>query len=256
MFYVPKKLIMMRAILIDDEVNALDTLEIELKAYCPEVTVIKKCAGAKEGLAAIRKHNPDIIFLDIEMPWMSGFELLGQLGAFSLDVIFVTAYSEFAIKAFEVNAVDYLLKPISKIKLIDAVQKAKDRRPVTDDVLRNIMTTLDANRTARPLPHIALPTPEGLEFVKIDDIIYASADSNYSNIHLKDGNTILLAKTLKQVEALVEGRNFLRIHQSYLVNLAFIKKYIKGQGGTLVMESGVSLPVSRSCKESLMSLIR
>ncbi len=248
---------MMRAILIDDEVNALETLEIELNAYCPEVEIIAKCEDAKSGLKAIKKHNPDIIFLDIEMPWMSGFELLEALGNFSLDVVFVTAYSEFAIKAFEVNAVDYLLKPISKPKLIDAIRKAKDRHPVTDEVLKNIISTLDAERTVRkPLPHIALPTPEGLEFVRIDDIIYASADSNYSNIHLKDGNTILLAKTLKQVEALVEGRNFLRIHQSFLVNLAYIKKYIKGQGGTLVMEGGSSLPVSRSCKERLMALIR
>ncbi len=246
----------MRAILIDDEVNALDTLEIELKAYCPDVEVVAKCTGGQEGIDAILKFNPDIIFLDIEMPWMNGFEMLENLGNFSLDVIFVTAYNQFAIKAFEVNAVDYLLKPISKEKLIEAVGKAKNRHPINNEIIKNIIDGINSSASHKQLPHIALPTPEGLEFVKIEDILYASADSNYSNIHLKTGNSILLAKTLKQVEALVEGRNFLRIHQSYLVNLSHIKKYIKGQGGTLVMENGVLLPVSRSSKEKLMSLIR
>ena len=245
----------MRAILIDDEVNALDTLEIELHAYCPEVVVLEKCGGGEAGIIAIKKHNPDIVFLDIEMPWMTGFEMLEQLGDFSINVIFVTAYNQFALKAFEVNAVDYLLKPILKEKLIDAVGKAKNRHPVTKEVIQNIIENINS-QAVMPLPHIALPTPEGLEFVNIDDILFASADSNYSHIHFKTGNSILLSKTLKQVEAMVSGRNFLRIHQSYLVNLAHIKKYIKGQGGTLVLENGKALPVSRSSKEKLMSLIR
>jgi len=245
----------MRAILIDDEVNALETLEIELNAYCPNVIILEKCKGGEAGIIAIKKHNPDIVFLDIEMPWMTGFEMLEQLGAFELNVVFVTAYNQFAIKAFEVNAVDYLLKPISKEKLIAAVEKVDQKSPVTDAVIKSIIDSINTSIT-KQLPHIALPTPEGLEFVKIEDIIYANADSNYSNIHLKSGKSILLAKTLKQVEALVSGRNFLRIHQSYLVNLTHIKKYIKGQGGTLVLVNGVELPVSRSSKEKLMSLIR
>lgn len=245
----------MRAILIDDEVNALDTLEIELRAYCPEVVVLEKCGGGEAGILAIKKHNPDIVFLDIEMPWMNGFEMLENLGDFKLNVVFVTAYNQFAIKAFEVNAVDYLLKPISKEKLIEAVQKTKIRQPVTNLVIKSIIDTINTN-TTKQLPHIALPTPEGLEFVKIADILYASADSNYSHIHLKAGNSILLAKTLKQVEAMVSGRNFLRIHQSYLVNLVHIKKYIRGQGGSLILENGKELPVSRSSKEKLMTLIR
>ncbi len=245
----------MRAILIDDEVNALDTLEIELNAYCPHVNIVEKCNGGEAGMVAIKKHNPDIVFLDIEMPWMTGFEMLEKLGDFKLNVVFVTAYNQFAIKAFEVNAVDYLLKPISKEKLIDAVEKVKQRNPITNSVLKNLMDTINSN-TTKQLPHIALPTPEGLEFVKIADIVFASADSNYSNIHLKDGKSILLAKTLKQVEALVEGRSFFRIHQSYLVNLTHIKKYLKGQGGTLVMVNGKELPVSRSSKDKLLALIR
>ena len=245
----------MRAILVDDEVNALETLEIELNAYCPNVTVVEKCAGGEAGILAIQKHNPDIVFLDIEMPWMTGFEMLEKLGEFKLNVIFVTAYNQFAIKAFEVNAVDYLLKPVSKEKLVEAVEKVAERQqPITNSVVQNILDTINT-KMRKQLPHIALPTPEGLEFVKIADIIYASADSNYSNIHLKDGKTILLAKTLKQVEALVVGRNFLRIHQSYLVNLMHIKKYIKGQGGALILDNDKELPVSRSSKERLLSLL-
>lgn len=245
----------MRAILIDDEVNALDSLAIELKAYCPEVEILEKCLGAKKGLDAIRNLNPDLIFLDIQMPWMTGFELLEQLDDFSLDIIFVTAHDEYAIKAFEVNAVDYLLKPILKEKLISAVQKAKDRKPVTSLVVKELMEAIHVKETAK-LPHIAIPVPEGLDFVKIVDILYASADSNYTFIHLVNGKSILLSKTLKQVEAMVEGRSFFRIHQSYLVNLAHIQKYIKGQGGALIMDNGKSLPVSRASKPKLMALIR
>ena len=245
----------MRAILIDDEVNALDTLEIELNAYCPNVVILEKCNSGEAGIMAIKKYNPDVVFLDIEMPWMTGFEMLENLGDFKLNVIFVTAYNQFAIKAFEVNAVDYLLKPVSKEKLIEAVEKVNERQPVTNAIIKSILDSINMD-TSKQLPHIALPTPEGLEFVKIADILYASADSNYTHIHLKDGSRILLAKTLKQVEALVVGRSFLRIHQSYLVNLIYIKKYLKGQGGTLVLENGKELPVSRSCKEKLMSLIR
>ncbi len=249
----------LRAILIDDEASAVESLAVELNAYCPEVDVLAKCTSAKEGIEAIQKLNPDLVFLDIKMPWMNGFEMLQALGTFSFSVVFVTAYDEFALRAFEVNAVDYLMKPIEKDKLILAVQKVKQqRKPLTPNVLDDILHTIRRLEDAgsRRVRHISLPTPEGLEFIKIDQILYAKADSNYSKIFLKDGNVVMLTRTLKQVEELVHGLNFFRTHQSYLVNLDYIKKYVKGQGGYLILERGLQVPVSRAAKSKLMELLK
>ena len=246
----------MKAILIDDEPNALDTLEIELNAYCPQVQVMAKCANAKAGIAAIQELNPDLVFLDIEMPWMNGFEMLQQFEAIHFEVIFVTAYDQFAIRAFEFSALDYLLKPVSKAKLISAVDKAANKKEKSLPARQLELLIHHLTNIQNPSPNIALPTPEGLEFVAIADIIYLEADSNYVSIFLVSGGKLFLAKTLKHMEALLAGHHFLRIHQSYLVNVSHIRKYIKGQGGYVIMNNGKSLTVSRANREKLMNLGR
>lgn len=247
---------MLKAILIDDEVNALDALEIELGAYCPEVNIVAKCQSGEQGLKAIYKHSPEVIFLDIEMPWMNGFELLQQLDDISFDVIFVTAYDKFAVKAFEFSAIDYLLKPVAKDKLIRAVDKVinNKNRHMHKTQFEFLIQNLKIGQQL--LPNIALPNTEGLEFVQVKDIIYVESESNYCRVHLAGGDKIFLAKTLKYVQNLLEGHPFLRIHQSYLVNLAHVKKYIKGKGGYVVMSDGQSLPVSRNNKSDLMKIVR
>jgi two-component system LytT family response regulator len=247
---------MINAILIDDEINALDTLQIELNAYCPDVEIIAKCQSGKEGLVKIKQLNPDLVFLDIEMSWMNGFEMLQQLEEITFDVIFVTAYDEFAIKAFDFSAIDYLLKPVSKDKLIRAVDKVLTRSINKLPKTQFELLLQNLNFGQQLLPNIALPTPEGMEFVQVKDIIYASAESNYCHIHIVGQRKIFLAKTLKYIQMLLEGHPFLRIHQSYLINLAHVKKYVKGQGGYVVMDNGESLSVSRASKASLMNLIR
>ena len=247
---------MLKAILIDDEINALDALEVELNAYCPDVEIRAKCQNAKEGLTSIRQIDPDVVFLDIEMPWMSGFEMLEQLDEIMFDVIFVTAYDKFAISAFDFSAVDYLLKPVSKDKLIRAVDKVmtNKQRHVPGPQFELLLKNLNADQLV--MPNIALPTPEGLEFVQVSDILYAEADSNYCRVHLSGGSRIFLAKTLKYIEDLLIDHPFLRIHQSYLINLAHLKKYVKGRGGYVVMKNGDNLAVSRASKEKLMKLVR
>jgi two-component system LytT family response regulator len=224
--------------------------------YCPDVTIIAKCQSAKEGLEAIASDPPDVIFLDIEMPWMSGFEMLQQLKDIPFDVIFVTAYDQFAIKAFDFSAIDYLLKPVSKDKLIRAVDKVlrNQQRQFPKAQFDFLLQTLNTGHAL--MPNIALPTPEGLEFVQVADILYAESDSNYCRVHLAHGGKIFLAKTLKYIEEILAGHPFLRIHQSYLINLAHVKKYVKGKGGYVVMANGDSLSVSRASKEKLMSLVR
>lgn len=247
---------MLKAILIDDEINALDALEVELNAYCPDVTIVARCQSAKEGLASINQTNPDVVFLDIEMPWISGFGMLEQLDEILFDVIFVTAYDKFAVTAFDFSAVDYLLKPVSKDKLIRAVDKvmANKQRHLPGPQLELLMKNLQADQIQ--MPNIALPTPEGLEFVQVNDILYAESDSNYCRIHLANGNKIFLAKTLKYIEDLLTNHPFLRIHQSYLINLAHLQKYVKGRGGYVVMKNGDNLSVSRASKDKLMKLVR
>ena len=247
---------MIRAILIDDEFSCVETLEIELNAYCPEVDVVSKCTSAKDGLNAILSINPDLVFLDIEMPHMNAFELLEACGVIDFDVVFVTAYDQYAIKAFDFNAADYLLKPVQKNKLIQAVNKVaqKKNRGFSEDRLRAIMTSMQ--NAVTPTPNIALPTVEGFEFVKIEQIIYAKADSNYTHIHLDSKKKLILSRTLKEVESMLHGHHFVRIHQSNLINLSHVSKYVKGAGGYVVMDNGESLNVSRSHKSQLLEMIR
>ena len=242
---------MIKAILIDDEASCTETLAIELQAYCPNVEVIGKYNSAKDGLLAIQRDKPELVFLDIEMPWMNGFELLTSVGEITFDVIFVTAYDEFAIKAFKFSAVDYLLKPIQKEELINAVNSAIKNSE--DKALKNLLNQVaDKNQTFNKL---ALPTMEGLVFVPLEDILYCQSDSNYTTVVHKDGATTVVSKSLKSISEILEDHSFFRIHQSYLINLQYVSKYLKGQGGEVVMSNSKHLPVSRSKKEDLLKKV-
>ncbi|MDX1477031.1 MAG: LytTR family DNA-binding domain-containing protein [Saprospiraceae bacterium] len=247
---------MLRAIIIDDERSCVETLAIEIRAYCPDVTVVGQYTSAPDGLKAIQSLQPDLVFLDIEMPFMNAFELLEQCHPISFDVIFVTAYDQYAVRAFDVNAVDYLLKPVQKLKLIDAVNKTAQKREhgLTRTHLEAIVSTI-RNATS-PLPNIALPTIDGYEFVKVDQIMYAEAESNYTHIHLVTRKKHILSRTLKEVEAMLTGHHFVRIHQSFLVNLTHVSKYMKGAGGYVILTDGSTLNVSRTYKSRLLQLIR
>jgi two-component system LytT family response regulator len=244
-----------RTIIIDDEIASTESLSIELKMYCPQVDIIMAVNDPIKGLEMIRSHNPDLLLLDIDMPGISGFDLLNSLDEVSFEVIFITAYDQFAIKAFKYSAMDYLLKPISSNDLIRSIEKVQQKihlkKPVNtlQEVISNIK--LLQNKSS----NFAISTAEGIEFIPIDDIQYCEADKNYTYFHLLDKKKILLSKTLKEVESLLIGHDFVRIHQSYLVNYRYIKKYIRGQGGYVVLNNGDSLPVSRAKKDDFLSRI-
>ncbi|MDH3247062.1 MAG: LytTR family DNA-binding domain-containing protein [Saprospiraceae bacterium] len=246
----------MKTILVDDEENSLDILEIELKEYCPQVEIVAKCKSGREAIAAVHEFNPDVVFLDIEMPQMNGFEVLKNLEDQEFDVIFVTAYDQFALKAFEFSAVDYLLKPIVKERLIAAVEKVSSlaETSISAEQLNMLMTNFQSYWQSQP--RVALPTSEGLEFVSVDQIIYAQSESNYCWIFFEDGSKIFLSKTLKDLEGLLAKHGFIRIHQSYLINTDFIKRYVRGQGGYIILSNGAKVPVSRSKKEVILNLGR
>ena len=245
---------MIKAILIDDEVHCLDTLSILLKEYCPDVQVIEQCHSGKEGLLFIKKTKPDLVFLDIEMPGMNGFEMLEQLTDITFTIIFTTSYDQYAIKAIRFSALDYLLKPIDPIELISAVKKVMEQRhlPLAGQfqMLLNHIQHKD-----HQFNKIAVPTAEGFELISADQVIRCEADDNYTHLFLKNKTKITACRTLKEVEEqLHDFTFFVRVHHSHIVNLNEVTKYIRGEGGYLVMSDNSSVNVSRSRKEALLKL--
>lgn len=247
---------MLTAILIDDEKGCLDSLEIELETYCPDVKVLAKCQSAEKALDVLQTLKPDMIFLDISMPQMNGFDLLLKIPKINFEVIFCTAYDAFALTAFDFCAIDYLLKPVAKEKLIRAVDKVRAKQTKQVDLQNLDLLLANMRGGIHHRPNIAVPTIDGLEFIAVNDIVYVEADGNYSRIWLANKEKILVSRTLKELETLLSSHHFVRIHQSYLINFTRIKKYVKGEGGYVVMDNGVSLQVSRANRMKLMDLVR
>lgn len=244
---------MLKAILIDDEPNCLKMLDWELKNSCPNVEIVEMCDSGKAGLKAIKQYKPSIVFLDVDMPYMNGFEMLELVEDIDFEVIFTTAYDEYAVKAFKINAIDYLLKPIDEDELAAAVKKAEERIGVRSKKTKSSETE---NPQQNIIRKIALPTFEGLVFVEVDKIIYCQSDNNYTKIFLKEGKDLFISKTLKEMEEVLGQYHFYRVHNSFMVNLNEIKNYIKADGGYLIMSNDGKVRVSRSKKEGLLQLFQ
>ena len=243
---------MIKAIVIDDELHCLETLSLLLAEYCPEVQLQDQCLSAKKGLEAIEKYKPDLVFLDIEMPLMNGFELLEQLPAIPFAIIFTTSYDQYAIKAIRFSALDYLLKPIDPKELIIAIKKVQEERhlPMAEQFQ---MLLKHVQGKGSGFNKIAVPTAEGFELIPADQVIYCDANDNYTHFLLKNKNKIIACRTLKEIEEqLIDFPFFVRVHNSYLVNLNEVTKYVRGEGGHLIMSDGSSVNVSRSRKETLL----
>jgi two-component system LytT family response regulator len=243
---------MIKAILVDDEIHGLDTLSILLAESCPEVQVIDRCSSAKKAIESIKKLTPDLVFLDIEMPTMNGFELLEHFGDIPFSVIFTTSYDQYAIKAIRFSALDYLLKPVDPKELIAAISKIeKKKTPPTGEQLQMLMDQLKQKEST--ITRVAIPTSEGFELVPADQIVRCEADDNYTYLFLKNAKRIIASRTLKEIEEqLKEFAAFIRVHHSYIVNLNEVVKYVRGEGGYLVMTDGSTVNVSRSRKEALL----
>jgi len=246
---------MIKAIIVDDEPNCCETLATLLERYCPQVKVADICYSGQSALASIIELQPDIVFLDIEMPHMNGFELLEKLQAINFKLIFTTSYDQYAIKAIRFSALDYLLKPIDREELQNAVKKAMQTldRPVPQQFEALLQKWRKSGNGGQK---IALPTMEGLQLIAIDQIISCESDRNYTTLYLKEKKKMMISRPLKEMEELLEDYSFLRVHHSYLVNLKEITKYIRGEGGYLVMSDGSSVDVSRSKKELLISKLQ
>lgn len=242
---------MISAIIVDDEPDCSELLVTLLENYCPEVKVLDVCPSAATALQSIALHKPAILFLDIQMPHMNGFELLKKLPEIDFGLIFTTSYDQYAIKAIRVSALDYLLKPIDREELQKAVQKAIYRsRETFPQQMEMLMYKLD--HPTIPVNKIAIHTMEGLQMLFAENIISCSSESNYTELHLKNKQKIIASRTLKEIEEMLDDYSFLRVHHSFLVNLNEVEKYVKGDGGYLIMSNGAMIDVSRSRKEMLL----
>lgn len=235
-----------RAIIIDDEERARTSLQILLNEYCKNVDVVGLYSSVPEGVLAINKHKPKIVFLDIEMPEYNGFELFGFFREFDFEIIFVTAYNEFALKAFEFSAIDYLLKPVDIDKLRGAVKKASGKINSLETLSK--FELLKETFNSQQFNKIALPVSDGLSFINTDEITYLEADGAYTEVWIKNGSRIVVSKKLKFFEDALDKRpNFFRSHRSFIVNINFIKKYNKAEN-TITLDNGKTVVISRDRK--------
>ena len=242
---------MIRSIIIDDEQHCVRALLNDLQKYCPSIEVLDTCNSAKEGMLSIKKHRPDLIFLDVEMPWMNGFEMLELLGDLNSSIIFTTAHDEFAAKAFRISAVDYLLKPVDANDLQIAVKKV-ERKMSEGGSLEHITNLLRNIKQPSGEQKIALPQREGYEFVEVSSILYCLAEGAYTKVVLENKRSMLISRALGDVEELLPPDMFQRIHHSSLVNVSYISQFLRTDGGYVVLGNGEKLAVSKSKKDSLM----
>jgi two-component system LytT family response regulator len=246
---------MLRTIIIDDEQSVRKSLEKVLRNNCPQVKLVAEADGVESGVKAIRKYHPDLILLDIKMDDGTGFDLMKQLEPVDFKVIFITAYDQFAIKAIKFSALDYLLKPIDPDDLAEAVKKAE--KLVVNQLnqqlgtLAHNMQTLDVSKKK-----IILKTFDNIHLVKLHDIVYCECQDNYTNFHLLNEKKILVSITLKEYDEMLSEFGFFRIHKSYLINLIHINRFEKAEGGAIVMENEVKLPVASRKKEQLLEMIQ
>jgi two-component system, LytTR family, response regulator len=244
----------MKAIIIDDEAPCCKVIEQVLAKYCPQVQVLAVCKDGLEGLNAISKFQPDVVFLDIEMPRMNGFQMLEALGPNDLpfSLVFTTAYDQFAVKAFKFSAFDYLLKPIDNEELITVIQKL-ERHQTRYDQLQHLK---DKIRQQTPFDKISIATTKGLTFINLANIVAIEADGNYSTFHLLEGKPVIASKNLSFFEEILgDNPSFFRSHKQFIINLAHAQEYLSVEG-LIVLPNGIKAKLARTRKELFLSLVK
>ena len=242
----------LKAIIIDDEPDSIKLLQLQLAQYCPEIEIAGTYTSSVKALPGIEKLQPDLVFLDIEMPVVNGFELLEKILHLPFSVIFITAYNQYALKAFRFNAVDYLVKPIDKDDLVEAVAKAIKRAKPTPTQL----SLMQKQMRGEPATRIAIPGQHGgITFIDLNEIVFSEASNNYSRLVLTDGRIFIISKTLKDVQEVLEEEHFLRVHRQYIINLNHVKQFNRNDG-ILTMTNGENIPVARNQKERLIEKYR
>lgn len=251
---------MITALLIDDDSNLRNGMKGFLSLYAPDIVILGEADSVKTGISAIEYHQPNVIFLDIQLGDGTGFDILEQVmqrkGSLSCHVVFITAHEQYAVKAFRFSALDYLLKPVDPEDLNKVVEKIKKALNSNDNYAHIDLLLENIRKKVDKFKRIALSTSDGIHLFEVSDIIRCESQDNYTKFYIKDSKPILIAKTLKEYEELLSGQGFERIHQSHLINLAYLKSYIKKDGGYAVMADNSHLPISQRKKERLQELLK
>ncbi|NLE34001.1 MAG: response regulator transcription factor [Bacteroidales bacterium] len=244
----------MKVVIVDDEPAVRNTITTLLAESFPDIEILAAAGSVAEGLAAVTQYQPDILFLDIELPDGLGFDLLSKADPVRFRTIFITGHQEYALDAIKVSALDYILKPVDEEELKAAINKAREIINSEEEQLK--MLALSENLTGKKvLKRIILRTSEALQLISVDDIVRAEAESNYTHFHLAGGKHIMVSRTIKEYEAMLSGSGIIRVHQSHLVNLDHIDKFYKHDGGYLQMKDGNAVPVSPNLKQKVLQAI-
>jgi two-component system LytT family response regulator len=244
----------MNTVIVDDEAPVRNTIATLLRGHFPDIIVCALTGSIAEGYEAVMKHQPDLLFLDVELPDGLGFDLLKKLSPVRFRTIFITGHQEYALDAIKVSALDYILKPIDLEELAAAIIKAREIFSHEEEQLK--LLALSENLAGKKvLKRIILRTAEALQLISVSDIIRAEADSNYTHFHLAGGKHIIVSRTIKDYDTMLSGSGIIRVHQSHLVNLNYIDKYIRKDGGYLLLKNGLSIPVSPNLREKVLQAI-
>jgi two-component system LytT family response regulator len=245
-----------KSVIIDDEQHNIENLQTILNKWCKDITVVAVGTSVEEGIAILKTHQPELLFLDIQLHEQSGFEILKSLKTIDFEIIFITAFDQYGIQAIKFSALDYLLKPINIIELQEAIEKAKQKIASKKQNLNleNLLDYIQNNRAKSS--KIALPTLQQTHYVKVEEIIRCEAFNNYTTFYLKDASPIVVCKTLKEFELLLRPYNFIRSHQSHLVNIDFVKSLQKEDGGTLLLSDNTTIPISRQNLEHVKTSLQ
>ena len=245
----------MRSMVIDDEQANRENLCSLLQRYCPDVAVIAEAHSIETGVLLIQKHQPELLFLDIQLHGRSGFELLKQIGQINFEIIFVTAFDKYGIEAIKFSALDYLLKPIDVEELQAAVQKARIKllQRKTNDRLEYLVSYLKSGKDSPSV--IALPMHGEIRYIPVNDIVRCEASNTYTYFYINTGEKILVSQTLKEYDNMLHKHGFVRTHQSHLVNKDYVRSWIKEDGGLLLLKDATKIPVSKSNRETVKYLL-
>ena len=244
---------MLKALVVDDEARARGILVELLKEFCPQFTTIEVAQDVPSAVKIIQKIQPNVVFLDIEMPQYNGFQLFDFLEEVTFVVIFTTAYSEYALRAFEVSAIDYLLKPLQIEKMLKAVEKA-EKQLENNNFLKENLAVLTENLKENEMSRVALPIGNGFEFIEVISIVYLKAEGAYTEVMLVGGRKIFVSKNLKSFENILTHTFFFRPHRSYIINLNRVKQFLRRDGGYIVMDTGEEIGISKEKRELFLSV--
>ena len=245
----------MNIAILDDELHCVESLVSDINRLFPELPIVYKGTKPIDAIEALKRIDIDLLFLDVEMPLMNGFDFLNQFEELAFDVIFTTAYSQYAIKAFSVQAIDYLLKPIDEDELSETLMRHMEKRNTPADLTTDVTQLLGFLKKEGVLKNkLAVPTADGVEFIEITNVVYCESQNNYTKIYTLDGRSITVSRALKDVEKTLEKFAFVRVHQSYLVNPNYVEKYSRNDGGFLILANNERIPISYSEQQAIIDV--